>query len=244
MWIHGDFCVRTVRNHCQFRYLITYLLTYSVEQSPSWEANQFSTSQEILGLLRNLKVHYHIHKCPPPVPIYRSISPVPRHMCVFLDCQFLRWEVVSTLPNSQAGGSLLVRCPWPLIQYICSYPPYWRLFPYFSELVQWNPYFIKGLKWHFTLFSTILSDLDKIQYRKCAQKFFSGQCEFHENWSSGSHTLLSGINEFLAILGMFIVLGSWNLSKEICTTVLLNICYVKTCAGRDVLMLVNGIKLV
>jgi len=28
-------------------YLITYLPTYSVEQSPSWEANWFSASQEI-----------------------------------------------------------------------------------------------------------------------------------------------------------------------------------------------------
>jgi hypothetical protein len=71
-----------------------------------------------------------------------------------------------------------------------------------------------------------------------------GLCEFHENWSSGSHTLLSDINEFLAIFGMFIVLCIWNLSKEICTTVLLNIFCVKTYAGGDILTFVNGIKLV
>ena len=35
----------------------TYLLTYYVEQSPSWEANQFSASQEIPRNLWNLKVH-------------------------------------------------------------------------------------------------------------------------------------------------------------------------------------------
>jgi hypothetical protein len=29
----------------RFQYLLTYLLTYSTEQSPSWEANQFSASQ-------------------------------------------------------------------------------------------------------------------------------------------------------------------------------------------------------
>ena len=29
------------------RSLLTYLLTYSIEQSPPWEANRFSTSQEI-----------------------------------------------------------------------------------------------------------------------------------------------------------------------------------------------------
>jgi hypothetical protein len=32
-------------------FLITYLLTYSMEQSSSWEANQFSASEEIACLL-------------------------------------------------------------------------------------------------------------------------------------------------------------------------------------------------
>ena len=50
-------------------YLLTYLLTYSMEQSPSWEANRFSASQEIPHILGNPKVHYRIHKCPPPVPV-------------------------------------------------------------------------------------------------------------------------------------------------------------------------------
>ena len=41
---------------------------------------------------------------------------------------FLRWGVVSTSPKFQAGGPPLVGCPRLLIQYICSYPPYWRPF--------------------------------------------------------------------------------------------------------------------
>jgi hypothetical protein len=49
------------------------LLTYSIEQSPSWEANWFSASQEIPRILCNPKVHYRIHKCPPPVPILSQI---------------------------------------------------------------------------------------------------------------------------------------------------------------------------
>jgi hypothetical protein len=55
----------------------TYLLTHSMEQSPYWEANRFSASQEIPRILWNPKVHYRIHKCPPPAPI-QTISPGPR----------------------------------------------------------------------------------------------------------------------------------------------------------------------
>ena len=36
-----------VGNLCPRRNSLTYLLTYSMEQSPSWEANRFSASQEI-----------------------------------------------------------------------------------------------------------------------------------------------------------------------------------------------------
>ena len=43
--------------------LLTYLLTYSMEQIPSWEANQVSDSQEIPHILWNTRVHYRIHKC-------------------------------------------------------------------------------------------------------------------------------------------------------------------------------------
>jgi len=49
--------------------LLTYLFTYSVEQSPSWKANQFSASQEITSIWWNPKVHYRIYKWPPTIPI-------------------------------------------------------------------------------------------------------------------------------------------------------------------------------
>jgi len=58
----------------------TYLLTYSVEQSPSWEAIQFSASQEIPRILGNRKVHYRIHKCPPHPTSWRSIFILSSHL--------------------------------------------------------------------------------------------------------------------------------------------------------------------
>ena len=53
---------------------LTYLLTYSLKQSPSWEANRFSTSQEIPRTLRNPKVHYRLYKCPLHVPILSQLD--------------------------------------------------------------------------------------------------------------------------------------------------------------------------
>ena len=54
----------------------SHLLTYSMVQSPSWEANWFEASQEIPRISRNPKVHYRTHKCPPPVSILGQPNPV------------------------------------------------------------------------------------------------------------------------------------------------------------------------
>jgi hypothetical protein len=55
---------------------VRIILTYSMEQSPSWEANWSPASQEIPRILWNPKVRYRIHKCAAPVPILSQINPV------------------------------------------------------------------------------------------------------------------------------------------------------------------------
>ena len=56
--------------------LTTYVITYSMLQSPSREANWFAASQEIPRISRNPKVHYRTHKRPPPVSILVQPNPV------------------------------------------------------------------------------------------------------------------------------------------------------------------------
>jgi len=69
-------CFATEAIFVQRTYLFTYLLTYSMVQSPSSEANWLAVSQEIPRISRNPKVHYRTHKRPQIVPILGQPSPL------------------------------------------------------------------------------------------------------------------------------------------------------------------------
>jgi hypothetical protein len=102
---------------------LTYLLTYSTEQSPSWEANQFAANQEIPRILRNPKVHYCIHKCLPPVSILSQPNPVHNTTSHFLKIHLN--IIFSSMPGSpQWSHSLRFPNQNPVHTFLLTHPHY------------------------------------------------------------------------------------------------------------------------
>ena len=90
-----------------------------MEQSPSWEANRFTASQEIPGVLWNPKIHYRIHNSPPPVPILSQISPIHTPTS-----NFLKIHLSIILPSRPGSSkwSLSLRFPYQNPVYTSSLP--------------------------------------------------------------------------------------------------------------------------
>ena len=113
--------------------MILLLFTYSMVQSPSWEAKWFAASQEIPRISRNPKVHYRIYKRPPPVSILGQPNPVhiPTSHLLEIHPNIIhpstprspQWFYPSGFPNK----TLYTPCPHP-------YAPFAQPISFFSIL--------------------------------------------------------------------------------------------------------------
>jgi len=68
-------------------------------QSPSWEANSQSVSQEIFRLLCNPKVHYRVHNSPPLVHTLNQMNLVLNFPSCFPKNHFI---ILPSTPRSSA----------------------------------------------------------------------------------------------------------------------------------------------
>jgi len=90
----------------------TEIITWFMEQVPSWEDNRYAYSQEFHHILWNPTVHFRIHNCPPPVPILSQLDPV------------------------HTTTSYLLKTHLTIIVLSPSGSPHWFLFPTFPQYVQ------------------------------------------------------------------------------------------------------------
>ena len=97
--------------------VLLYLLTYSTEPSPSWEANRFSAGQEIPRILWNPKVRYRIHKCSPPFPILSQLDPV--HTTT---SHFLKIHLNIILPSMPGSSRWSLSLRFPHQNPVCASP--------------------------------------------------------------------------------------------------------------------------
>ena len=136
--------VTKYNNHPMLTELRTYLLTHSMEQSPSSEANRFSASQEIPRILWNPKVHYRIRKCPPRVLILSQLEPLHITTSHFLK---IHLNIIQPCMPGSPKWSLSFRFPHQKPCIRLSSPPYALHAPPISFFSNLSPeqYWVKGI---------------------------------------------------------------------------------------------------
>jgi len=128
---------------------IKHFLSYSMQQSLSWEANLFSASHEIPRILWNPKVHYRIHKCLPPAPNPSQLDPV--HTPHFTSWRFFYYCPPIYASVSPVGSFPQFNSPNPCT---CLSPPHTRYMPRPSHSSRF--YHPQNILWAYTTSSSSL----------------------------------------------------------------------------------------
>jgi hypothetical protein len=131
------------------------LLTYSMEQSPSWEANQsLQLFKKFPTFLWKLKVLYRTHKCPPR--ILSQLQPVPT-----TPSNFLKIHLNIILPSTSGSPQwpLSLRFPHNTLCKPLPYTPHAPPISFFSILPP-AQYWVRNTDYsspHYVTFSILLS---------------------------------------------------------------------------------------